>query len=263
MTLSLNTISSSYLISLSPSIFLLFKFLPVVCTVFKYHIRFLHAFFLNSIFFQSSPQDMFLLILEREERWKREKYPLVASCTCPDQGSNPRLRYVPWWGINLATFWCMGWCSNQVSHSARAQLSFQFILPLLYHSGLPKACSYVILIHFLSFKCIYHLSTYHPSSINQSIYYLSCIIYLSQNLNSKNKMSINQICCPFPLSSPMSHLLDSTLVLPNLWINPCHKELSDFWKKSRAGLASVFSLCCAYSFSVLSFCLVLYYTQLL
>ena len=36
----------------------------------------------------------------------------------PDQGWNPQPRYVPWPRIELPTFWCTGWCSNQLSHPA-------------------------------------------------------------------------------------------------------------------------------------------------
>ena len=50
----------------------------------------------------------------------REKHQMVASCMCPDQGSNPQPRYVLQLGIELATFWCSGRCSNQPSYPARA-----------------------------------------------------------------------------------------------------------------------------------------------
>ena len=46
-------------------------------------------------------------------------------CMRPNQGSNPQPRYVPWPGIEPATFWCMGRCSNQLNHLARA-LAFNF-----------------------------------------------------------------------------------------------------------------------------------------
>ena len=41
---------------------------------------------------------------------------------CPNQGLNLQLRYVPWPGVEPKTFWCMGQCSNQLSHPARAIL---------------------------------------------------------------------------------------------------------------------------------------------
>ena len=46
----------------------------------------------------------------------REKHWLVACSTPPDWGPNPQARYVPWLGIEPATFWCTGWYSNQLNH---------------------------------------------------------------------------------------------------------------------------------------------------
>ena len=49
---------------------------------------------------------------ERQERQTekeisvREKYWLVASHTCPDQGLKPQPKCVPWLGIEPTTFWC-------------------------------------------------------------------------------------------------------------------------------------------------------------
>ena len=61
---------------------------------------------------------------ESRERWRREKLneTSVASYTYPNWGSNLQPRYVPWPGIESATFWCMGRCSNQLSHAARVQM---------------------------------------------------------------------------------------------------------------------------------------------
>ena len=70
---------------------------------------------------------IYLLILERgreREKDQCEKYWLVASHTCPKWGLYLPHRYVPWPEIEPATFWCMGWCSNQLSHQARARLTF-------------------------------------------------------------------------------------------------------------------------------------------
>ena len=67
---------------------------------------------------KSSPKDMFIDFRERKK--EREKHWLFFSCICPDWGSNlpPRVVFCP--GIEPTSFWCMGWCSNQLSLSARA-----------------------------------------------------------------------------------------------------------------------------------------------
>ena len=66
--------------------------------------------------------------IEREKERNinvREKYRLVASCTCPDWGSNSQPRYVPWPGIERATLWLRATlCSNQLSHPARKRCCF-------------------------------------------------------------------------------------------------------------------------------------------
>ena len=49
----------------------------------------------------------------------REKHQLVASLACPDLGANPQPKCVPWLGIEPITFWCTGWCSNQLSHTSQ------------------------------------------------------------------------------------------------------------------------------------------------
>ena len=66
------------------------------------------------------------LILERErgregER-EGEKHPSFDSHMCPDQGPNMQPRHVPWWGIKPATFWFIGWCSNQLGHTGQGWL---------------------------------------------------------------------------------------------------------------------------------------------
>lgn len=64
-------------------------------------------------FFNSSPEDMFLLILEKRERNidAREKHWLVV---CPKWESNPQL------------FLCMRWCSNQRSPTDQGWLHRSF-----------------------------------------------------------------------------------------------------------------------------------------
>ena len=50
----------------------------------------------------------------------REKHQSVASRMCPDQELNLQPRYVCWPEIEPTTFWCVWWCSNQLSQLARA-----------------------------------------------------------------------------------------------------------------------------------------------
>ena len=59
---------------------------------------------------------MFIEYLERE----RER---DASCKCSDWGSNPQPSYVPWPGVKLATFPCMGrWSNNGATQSVLQHL---------------------------------------------------------------------------------------------------------------------------------------------
>ena len=80
-----------------------------------------HMYLFAGIFFPSSPEDMFIDLREREGNINvREKYQLVASHMCPDQGSNPQPRYMPDQGLNPRPFWYTGQHSYQLSHPARA-----------------------------------------------------------------------------------------------------------------------------------------------
>ena len=77
---------------------------------------------LGFVFFLNLHQRICLLIWEREREIEREKHQMVASHMHPDWGSNPQPRYVPWPGMKPASCWCMGWCSNQLSHPASTRL---------------------------------------------------------------------------------------------------------------------------------------------
>ena len=67
---------------------------------------------------------MFIDFRETGREREREKHQLVASYMHSDQGLNPQPRNVPWPVAKPTTFWCRGQCSNQVSHPARANISF-------------------------------------------------------------------------------------------------------------------------------------------
>ena len=58
--------------------------------------------------------------------WERNIYQLPSIYT-PTRESNLQPRYMLWPGIRPTTFWCMGWCSNQQSHLARAKISLLFM----------------------------------------------------------------------------------------------------------------------------------------
>ena len=69
---------------------------------------------------------------EREKERVRERERLIGCIhMCPDWGSNPQPRYMPWLGIKSTTFWCIGWCSNQLSHTNQAfQSVFNLHFPI-------------------------------------------------------------------------------------------------------------------------------------
>ena len=87
---------------------------------------------MNIFFFffilKSSLEDMFLDFERERNIDMREKYWSVASCMHPNRGLNLQPRYVPWPGIEPATFWCMWPCSNQPNHLARARRWIYFYL---------------------------------------------------------------------------------------------------------------------------------------
>ena len=82
--------------------------------------RLLTISFLLFIFYLSSYDNMFFDFLRERERWEA----LIGYHKCSYQGSNPQRRHVRWPGIKHSTFWCMGQCSNQLSHPARTLTNF-------------------------------------------------------------------------------------------------------------------------------------------
>ena len=66
------------------------------------------------------------------ERHQYEKHQSVASHMCPDWGSNPKPRYVPWLEIQPSAFWCIGWSSDQVPTNWATQPGeLKFIITLI------------------------------------------------------------------------------------------------------------------------------------
>ena len=97
------------------------QWLPLVPPALKgvnvsYFIIYLFIFTLGYVYwFQREREEE-----KRKREREREKHLLVISLRCLDQRLNPQPRYVPWLGIEPATFWCTGWHPNQLSHQARA-----------------------------------------------------------------------------------------------------------------------------------------------
>ena len=78
-----------------------------VLYILRNHILWIHVLYrLNlNLFLYSSPKDMFIDFREREALIRERTF--IGS-----------LRYVPWLEIKPTTFYCTGWCSNQLSHRA-------------------------------------------------------------------------------------------------------------------------------------------------
>ena len=92
---------------------------------------FLKQFGSVGFFKKNSHEDMLIDFREREggKREKErntdltEKHRSVASCTCPNLGLNPQSRHVPLPGTRPVSFWLMGLCYNQLSHTGQGWLS--------------------------------------------------------------------------------------------------------------------------------------------
>ena len=64
---------------------------------------------------------------ERDRNIDVKKIDQVPPIPALNRGSNLQTRYVPWLGTKPMTFWCMGPCSYQVSHSSRAIMCLHWI----------------------------------------------------------------------------------------------------------------------------------------
>ena len=100
-------------------------------------------------FFKSSPEDMFIDFLERQEGTVKEKKTSMWERNIdwlpPDNELNPPPRYVPRLGIKPTAFWSAGWCSNRLSHPARA-------IFCLFDDSHPNGCEVISCgfdLHFL------------------------------------------------------------------------------------------------------------------
>ena len=61
---------------------------------------------------------------EGEKHWCERETLISCLLHTPNWGPGLQPRHVPWLGIETTTFWCIGWCSNQLSHPARVIVSF-------------------------------------------------------------------------------------------------------------------------------------------
>ena len=56
----------------------------------------------------------------REKHWRGREPLFVTSGVHPNWGLTWQPRYVPWPAVEPTAFWCIRWCSNDLSHMARA-----------------------------------------------------------------------------------------------------------------------------------------------
>ena len=89
-------------------------------SVFWKHLLIIYSFLF--CIFTKNLYPMILISLERDRQ--TDRHWLVASRMCLDQGLKLRPSYVSWPRTEPATFWCAGWCTNQLSHLARSILHF-------------------------------------------------------------------------------------------------------------------------------------------
>ena len=138
---------------------------------------------------------------ERERKtlmW--EKHRLVALCMCTDWGSNPQPTYVPWWGMESATFWCTGWRPNLLRHPARA---VNHSLVVFSPSGLTKLSLYQFTRkHFFQLEVAKFFSQKHiPScSVTTSTWLGVYVSYSLKTIVGVQKCHITR-CDPFLVSA--------------------------------------------------------------
>ena len=84
----------------------------------------------DNVYFSSLHRTIFIAFRERREKERerererksnihmRDKHQSVAFWYTPQQGVELATRFVLWLGIEPATLWSMGWCSNQLSQGS-------------------------------------------------------------------------------------------------------------------------------------------------
>ena len=173
------------------------------------------------------------------------------------------LPYAPRTGIEPATFWCMGWCSNQLSHQARA---LQLTLPFLFSSFLfPFLLNFAGLLFSPFFYFFYHLLFLLPFYL---LFFLPFFFPLENNMNSPlpgdSHMAVQVVssskwvsvgCDPLKLSStqpeqpyaePWQHSkcwlvqLHTTFCLPWQIADDVNiNRTEDFWKMNKCLIPTI------------------------
>ena len=150
---------------------------------------------------KSSPQDMFIGKERNIDVW--EKHQSVPSHTCHHWGSKTQPKYMPWLGTKPATFWYMGWCSNQLSHPARimtlcldshstfltAPLSFLccfFLISWSFTLDCPKALSFCPLYPYSRIQDIPYILNLHMSVTISPFIFPSSTSFLKYRLISRH-----------------------------------------------------------------------------
>ena len=91
-----------------------------------------------------------------EREGEKEKHWLIASHTHHDLGSNLQPRYVSWWKIEPANFWCLGQWSNQLNNPTGA--------PVCFYSNIEAYFNWTFFFFFTYFQ-------FYPLNVDKFIHF--------------------------------------------------------------------------------------------
>ena len=151
-------------------------------------------------FFKIITEDMFLLIWEREKhQCKRNVDQLLPVHTLTgDQTYNLGVHQV---GIDLTTFWCMGQCSNQLSHQAKV---YDWIFFTLWKFDLSIGVFRPLISKMIIDRVGWILSIYVTLFYSLSLFFVSIFVF----------HSFFYFLCVFNcLTSYKTHNMKSTLLI--------------------------------------------------